>query len=218
MSRYTLELRKIVESNNMVVFDFEYDFYVDDVGLRENFENKFCDYYYFNEIGFETVARFKHFLKSELNLKMDYYKQLYETELKSKNIEFLLNKDLKETFVRDIENKISSTTNSKNENLGVNFTENENRFHDTPQSKLKSIDKYLTTLNKDNSKSGDMMKGISEVDNLNNLNGKEITELVSKGNIGTTSSAQLLRDWRDVLINIDELLIKDLNDLFLKIY
>ena len=46
----------------------------------------------------------------------------------------------------------------------------------------------------------------------------EKTELLSQGNIGVTSSAELLQKWREVLINIDEMIIKDCHDLFMQVY
>ena len=46
----------------------------------------------------------------------------------------------------------------------------------------------------------------------------ETTSLVSQGNIGITSSAELLQKWREVLINMDEIIIKDCRDLFMRIY
>ena len=46
----------------------------------------------------------------------------------------------------------------------------------------------------------------------------ETTQLTSKGNIGVTSSAELLEKWRKVLINIDELIINECSDLFMMVY
>ena len=65
MSKYTLELRRIHETYK--VFNFDYDFYVNSEAIKTKFEEKFIDEYYFNEIGFETVARFQHRLKTKLN-------------------------------------------------------------------------------------------------------------------------------------------------------
>ena len=77
--------------------------------------------YYFHEIGFETITRFKHSLKAHLNKKMPYYTQLYKSELASEKIDFLLNKDLKETFIREIEGSDSltgsNTDNTRNTSL-----------------------------------------------------------------------------------------------------
>ena len=47
---------------------------------------------------------------------------------------------------------------------------------------------------------------------------EEKTELLSQGNIGITSSAQLLKEWREVLINMDKIIIDSCNELFMKLY
>ena len=46
----------------------------------------------------------------------------------------------------------------------------------------------------------------------------ETNTLTSKGNIGVTSSAELLEKWRKVIINIDELIINECSDLFMQVY
>ena len=46
----------------------------------------------------------------------------------------------------------------------------------------------------------------------------ETNTLTSKGNIGVTSSAELLEKWRKVIINIDELIINECYDLFMGVY
>ena len=83
--RYSIELREFVEDPLFVLFDFDYPFYSDDLTMKEEFENRFIEHYYFHEIGFETVARFKHYLRSRLRDVMPYYSQLYESELKAKD-------------------------------------------------------------------------------------------------------------------------------------
>ena len=88
MSSYTLELRHIHQTHK--VFNFDYDFYTDSDIIKSKFEEKFIDEYFFHEIGQETVARFQHRLRTRLNKIMPYYKQLYNTELASKDINFLL--------------------------------------------------------------------------------------------------------------------------------
>lgn len=216
MSNYTLELRNIVESCNMTLFDFPYNFY--DETLKTNFEQKFINHFYFDEIGFETVPKFKHRLMTKLNDIYPYYKQLYETELACKDINFMLNKDLKETFIRELTNTSTmnnnsegtSTSNSNGEGIGINS--------DTPQSSVDDIEKYMSNasknINNNTSTSSDTNNSSSSSEN----NGRETTELLSQGNIGVTSSAELLQKWRDVLINIDMLMFEELSELFMSIY
>lgn len=66
MSKYTAELRTIID-NNFDIFDFTYTrsaeskAIVTDEGLKQGF----IDHYYFREVGFETLERFKHKLKTQ---------------------------------------------------------------------------------------------------------------------------------------------------------
>ena len=60
--------------------------------------------------------------------------------------------------------------------------------------------------------------GHSQSESNNNRQLSEETTLISRGNIGVTSSASLLEKWREVLLDMDELIIKDLEFLFMKIY
>lgn len=213
MAKYTLELRTIYEDTNVKLFDFDYDLY--DNNLKPIFEKKFFEYFYFDEIGQPTIQRFKHMLKSKLHMIMPYYQQLYETELRCGEVDFMLNKDLTETFVREIEN--SSNGNTSINSNGSNNNTNLSLHSDTPQSKLVlEIEKYMSSADKDTSNSNYNDTNTS-VNSINN-NGIEKTELVSKGNIGVTSSAELLRKWRSILINIDELIFKDMQDLFMQVY
>ena len=212
MAKYTLELRTIYEDPNFKLFDFDYEFY--DNALKSNFERKFFEHYYFDEIGFPTIQKFKHMLKAKLNLIMPYYKQLYNIEVQSINVDFLLQKDLKETFVREIEN--SSNMNGNISSNGSNNSENININSDTPQSKIDDIEKYMSNASKDKAITSYNDSNISSTDTSSN--GYEKTEFTSKGNIGVTSMATLVEKWREILINIDEMILNDLQDLFMQVY
>ena len=216
MAKYTIELRTLNNPPFFKLFDFKYDFYEE--SKKEQFEQKFIDYFYMREIEHATAEEFKHELRTKLNLIAPYYKQLYETELKSKNIEFLLNKDLKETFIREVESDTESLSNFNNESNGKAKVETLSTTNDTPQNRIDDLDKYISSASKDKNASD-----TSSIDNgssisQNSNTAKEETTLISKGNIGTTSSAQLLRDWRDVLINIDMMILEECEELFFKLF
>ena len=274
MNRYTIELHYIEEDLGYNLFNENFPFY--EPTLREQFVKKFYDKYRFREIGAETIYRFKVMLNGRLNLIMPYYTQLYHTELEAKKINFLLNKDLKETFIREItgqnnveststsrtsgENNIenTSTSNTTGENnveststtntSGVSNSTSEGRFLDTPSSRIsdEELDGYLTSAQKDkvngtttangtsvntslgrnatnettrsNSLGKTSSNETSTNTSLGNNNQREVTDLISQGNIGITSSGQLLEDWRKTLINIDMMILNDLNDLFFGLY
>lgn len=216
MANYTLELRQIVESCNYNLFDFDYNLY--DNELKEQFEQKFIDYFYFDEIGFKTVEIFKHRLRTKLNIIYPYYKQLYETELRCLDVDFMLNKDLKETYIRESKNLHESNLNSNNvsndksnsEGLGINS--------DTPQSSVDDIEKYMSSATKNKMNNTSVINDELNSNSTNNSQSSEKTELLSQGNIGVTSSAELLSKWRDILLNIDLMIFEELRELFMLIY
>ena len=210
MSSYTLELRHIHQT--FKVFNFDYDFYTDSDIIKSKFEQKFIDEYYFHEIGQETVARFQHRLRTRLNKIMPYYKQLYDTEIAAKDINFLLNKDLTETFERVVTGESSSIndltvsdqgeTNNKESNI-----ENGNASLELENGSLTNVSKTSLSNNTNSNNTS-----------RDNTNQNEITTLKSQGNIGITSSAELLEKWRSVIINIDQMIIDACDDLFMQVY
>lgn len=214
-SRNTIELSYIQDDPDFDLFSFDYDFY--EPMLKKQFENKFMDFYRYKEIGFETIERFQRQLMSKLNMIMPYYRQLYITELRSKDIDFMLNKDLKETFERALSSDDESIMKSLMESLSKNINEStSNTTH--KESVLNNInanigDNKLTGMSSDEgTDSGTSTQTGNDTSNSTSntkSNLKETTTLISQGNIGVTSSAELLEKWRNVIINIDRMIIED---------
>lgn len=208
MSKYTIEINQIVNDLDFNLFDFEYNLY--DNELKSVFEKKFIDHFYFYEIGLTPIARFKKALQIKLNDIYPYYKQLYQTELRCNDIDFMLNKDLKEQYTRELTGNSSvnqsSTSTSNDTSLNIN--------NDTPQNKIDDLDQFMTSASKNTDNSTMNSNGTNTTEN----NSTETYSLVSQGNIGVTSSAELLEKWRNVLINIDQLIFEECNDLFMLIY
>ena len=207
MSKYTLELRYMYEDENFKLFDFPYNLYDND--LKPWFEEKFYQHFMFYEIGFDTIGMFKQRLMSKLNDIFPYYKQLYETEIRTKGIDFMLNKDLKESYVREL----TSNSNSNQEsNVSSNSLTTAGQLTPSLIANSQKIDKFMDTAQKDNSSSNSTSTGES------NGNSREEYTLTSQGNIGITSSAELLTKWRETLLNIDLMIFEECNDLFMQIF
>ena len=217
MSSYTIELRQI-ENCICYLFPKNFPFYTDSEELRKNFIQKFYDEYMFREIGFETVDRFKKSLLGKLNKIMPYYTQLYQTELESKNINFLLNKDLIETFEREITGSSEINSNATTNSSGTSTANSNDIMYDTPNSRIDDITKYPTQGSQGENNASSQSNGTSTSNQTGENTQSEKTSLISKGNIGVTSSAQLLKEWRDVIINIDEMILNDLEDLFMLLF
>ena len=207
MSKYTLELRYLYKDKKFKLFDFPYNLYDND--LKPWFEEKFFQHFMFYEIGFDSVAMFKQRLMSKLNDIFPYYKQLYETEIAAKNVDFLLNKDLKESYVREL---TSSNNSSQESNATSNGLSTAGQLTPSLIANSQKIDKFMDTAQKDESSSNATSSGESTG------NSKEEYTLTSQGNIGITSSAELLDKWRQVLLNIDLMIFEECNDLFMQIF
>lgn len=208
MSKNTIEINQLVNDLDFNLFDFEYNLY--DNELKSVFEKKFIDHFYFYEIGLTPIARFKKALQIKLNDIYPYFKQLYQTELRCNDIDFMLNKDLKEQYTRELTGNSSvnqsSTSTTNDTSLNIN--------NDTPQNKIDDLDQFMTSASKNTDNSTMNSSGTNSAEN----NSTETYSLVSQGNIGVTSSAELLEKWRNVLINIDQLIFNECNDLFMLIY
>ena len=207
MSKYTLELRYLYEDENFNLFDFPYNLYNND--LKPWFEEKFYQHFMFYEIGFDTIGMFKQRLMSKLNDIYPYYKQLYETEIRTKGIDFMLNKDLKESYVREL---ISNSNSNQESNVTSNGVSTAGQLTPSLIANSQKIDKFMDSAQKDNSSSSSTSTGES------NGNSKEEYTLTSQGNIGITSSAELLTKWRETLLNIDLMIFEECNDLFMQIF
>ena len=237
MANYTMTIGEMMNDTlTKNIFPSVYEFYLDDEQVRKAFEEKFINHYYYREIGFESPFMFIHKLESHLKLNMPYWKQLYQTELESRNISFMLNKDLKETFIREIdtENQTSgtnttqqnSTSSSSASQSGTSSNTHKESGINDGVAQVSLNDGYLTgassdtgdTTNSGTSSSSDDIETTGTSSQTGNEKMVDKPELLSQGNIGITSSALLLNEWREVLINMDKIIIDSCSDLFLKIY
>ena len=193
MGKYTLTIQEIL-SNNVNIFDFDYSFYNE--SYKKGFEKKFLDRFLFDEIGAETVARFKHNLRTMLNEIMPYYTHLYETTIYDYNP--TLNYDLQEVIIRDVSNEQEEegtiTDSNKNYDTPVNFNGN---YKNSPSN-------------------------INDNENTNNISRRglvsEVHKRNTKGNIGVMTTQDLIMKERDIIINIDKLILEELNILFMGVY
>ena len=217
MSKYTIELRTVV--NHTDIFNnLDFPFYSDSVELKEKFKKQFIEYYYYDEIGFSTINKFVSRLHNLLFIKMDYYKQLYATELRCKEIDFMLNKDLEETYEKEVNSNSQSNNLTKANGNVTNTVNSESKNLTTPNQHFTLENNYVDGINQTDGKNISNTSNNIQSENTSKGNGTEITKLVSKGNIGVTSSAELLDKWRKVLININEQIIDDCSILFMGVY
>ena len=226
MSNYTIELRFLENPPMTKLFDFEYDYYMKDLVSEEvyqqkkkEFENKFLEFYYFDEIGYKTPDRFKQRLKNYLDMGFKKWQERYNTELEvqKQNINFLLNKDLIEERITEGNATGTATSTSTSTSNTNNNSSNKNTVNDTPDTRFTTTENFATSITTDETISNSSNTGNGETTNTSNQNSNVNERFISKGNIGVTSSAELLEKWRDVIIDIDNEIIEDAEKYFMQI-
>lgn len=194
MEKTTITLGEIIE-NNVNIFDFQYPFYNEE--RRKQFEQHFIEHFYFDEIGQETVARFKQRLKIKLNLIMPYWNKIFIADELEQRI--LDNYDVTETYTRDVVNN----TNATNENV------NRNLSSDTPTTKVdfENVD-FFSNIVKDIGNNTSNVKGDS----------KESWTRHIEGNYGVQTDADAIVKYWESLKKIELEIFNDCSDLFMEVY
>ena len=213
MAKYTTTIRNLMDNN----FDFGLkDYPIFDEEYREILNNKILMHYYMDEIGFETAGLFKVYLNNKMNEIMPYYNELYK-----KQKDLLLNFDkttnLTETFTRDNTTNTNTKSNSTSSNTASGSSKNV--YQDTPMGSItqQDIDNYDHASNQEFNKN----QNTSSIEDNSNLTGKA-TSLenyirTKTGNNGRLYGIEILKMIKNNYMNIDEMVINELQDLFMGI-
>lgn len=206
----TMTLGELIE-NNVNIFDFDYPFYNEE--RRKQFEQHFIEHFYFDEIGQETVARFKHRLKIKLNLIMPYWNKIFLADELEQRI--LDNYDVTETYEKEV---IDNTTQTSNGTVtSTNEKTSKNLESDTPVTKtdLDNID-YFSNITKDiaNGRNDTTSNNSNNVQNTN----KENWTRNIQGNYGVQTDANAIVQYWESLRMIELEIFNQLNVLFMEVY
>lgn len=212
MSKYTTELRKIIETRGEEevlgwFMDYELTDYLtqDEINVimergtwsKERLAHKILDHYYMREIGFETVGLFRHQVKVAMQEIMEEKLPL----IYSAAIQYdpLVNVDFTEEYTG--QNAGNSTSNSS----GLTVQS------DTPQGQINKTSilggKYASSTS------------ANDIDDTTATSGSESYTKRTRGNSGISATAQkMVQQYRDNIIMIDRDIIRDLSSLFMSIY
>ena len=190
-SLVTLTLRDLVESG-FCLWDHDNPFPIWEEAHRTELEQKIVNHYAFRQIGFETPGRFKFELNNRLREIMPYYIKIWKTtQYKYNPIE---NYNMEEGSTDKVKNESKDTHDAKS------------RFSDTPQAEISNLDKYLTSATLEDGSASS--KGEGRTDH----------SAWRHGNIGVTTTQQMIEQERNVTIDVDIKIIDELSDLFLGVY
>lgn len=194
-SETTKELRYFLD-NGACLFDPEDKYPIWNEDHRPELEKKITDHYLMSQIGFETFGRFKHELNTRMREIMPYYVEMWKTtQFKYNPIE---NYNMEERMVDD-------TTSS-----GTSSASGLEKYNDTPMTEIANLkdhlNKHLTTATQNDS------EGKSEgKSNMTHTGTRH-------GNIGVTTTQQMITQEREIILNLDKLIIDELQDLFLGVF
>ena len=232
MASYTMQLRKVIEYFGREEVenwfkDYDLSHYLTptqieqitkfNVWSKDRLAEKIVDNYYMREIGFETPALFKHYAKIEMKKIMErYLPKIYSNFLE---YDPLSNVDFTETYTREISgetaNSGSSNSTSQNNSSGLNVNS------DTPQGQISKqailSGSYASQTNASETESE--IEDNTTTENQGTSNTIETFTRHEEGDNGVIITNQrLVKEYREIIVAIDEEIINELNCLFMGIY
>ena len=233
MASYTIELRKLVDIyySRQEVEGWFKDYNLADyltptqieqitkfnVWSKDRLAKKIVDHYYMREIGFETPELFKHYAKVTMQEIMErYLPKIYSNFLE---YDPLSNVDYTETYTREISgesaNEGSSSSTSTQNAEGLNITNN------TPQKKITKQDletgAYASQVSQSNTETG-----IEDETTTSNSGTSSTVETFTRHEEGDNgviiTNQRLVKEYREIIVAIDEEIINELGSLFMAIY
>ena len=243
MSKYTTQLRWIVENEQKVVPYSEKERYtkavyrkiglseypIYDETYRRILNDKIIDHFFFREIGFETVAQFAWYMRRTMNEIMPYYNKLYEAELMVDDPLSDFDKTWRETWDRDIDDTgtIGNVNESTTEVDTSGTTNNRNVFQDTPRSLLGNTGTptienadYATTVTYDDGGSTDESTTTvnGEATRTTDMNRDDSGWRERNESGRNVAQIELFEKLKDKYMNLDMEIINHLEDLFMGLW
>ena len=228
MARYTVQLRKVIETigeDQVLKWFQDYDLtnyltfeeikVITDKGTwsQARLARKIIDHYYMDEIGSETVALFKHRVKVAMQEIMEEKLPLiYSASLQYNP---LTNVNYTETYTGEntTANITSSNSTATSDSSGLTVNS------DTPQGQINK--QSILNGSYASSTSANEIEDTANTTSSGNSNGSG-TQVYTKhfeGNQGISATYQkMIEQYRDNIRMIDREIIEDLRDLFMIIY
>lgn len=203
LAKYTIELGSLIK-NGFDIGLSEKDYPIFDENYRKVLNQKIIDHYYLNEIGQETAERFKFTLNRTMREVMPMFNKLYLSE--KLNVEPITRYSVTETGNRKSGGKTNIT--------GTTQTNDKNVYSEVPNGLLRQID-----IDADTYATNATLQRNDNTSNANTLaeNTEDYVRSIT-GNNPSKTDIEMLKEYRDSLINIDMLVIESLSKCFMGIF
>ena len=231
MAHYTIELRKLIYYYGLPEIeswfsDYELSDYltesqiqtIENAGIwsKEKLATNIVEWYYMREIGLETPALFEHYAKATMKRVMEKYLPVIYS--KCLNYNPLHNIELSETLEKEGEE--SGSNSSSNSSSSSSSASSLTIGSDTPQGQitkeniLNGTYASSTSANESEGSSEDSSSSESEgtlsksESYTKNINGKDSRK----------SYQELIKEYRDNIVDINSKIISELDSLFMGLY
>lgn len=228
MASYTVELRKLIDLFGRDTVEgwfknYKLEYYLTPVQIaqiekfnvwsKDRLAEKIVDHYYMREIGFETPTLFEHYAKVTMQEIMErYLPKIYSNFLE---YDPLSNVDFTETYTREIAGSSEGKSNSTSQNNASGLNIN----NDTPQTKITRQDLdtgvYASQVNQ-----SDTSSNIEDETNAESSSNtiEKFTRHEEGDNGVIITNQRLVKEFREIIVAIDEEIINELGKLFMAIY
>lgn len=185
---------------------------------RDTLGEKILYHFYTREIGFETAFLFLQKINEKMNLIMPYYNKLYESEL----LKFNPLEDANETIEHEEHYESTDRSDRKDSSSTTvqSDTNNVQKYSDTPQGSIANLqqDRYLTNATIDSSDVNQVTGVISSsgADSQGKNDGKYTTK--RSGKSGSNTFSAMLKEYRETFLNIDQMIMAELEPLFMQLW
>ena len=224
MSRYTTQYGTLYDSGFQPLISGLSEYPIFDENHRAELNQKIYNRYRFREIGFETAAMFTHYFITTINEIMPLYNELYKTAAAS--YDFLTDSDLTETenIATNTSSSGSATASSNDASQSATTAHEARARSDTPQGHFNfnsvSENEYLTD--------AEVTDGTTAVSTNANGQTASNTSAQGAGQSARTkritgkspgkSYAEMIKEYRAQILNIDKMILDELNTCFMGVY
>ena len=212
MAVATIMLRDVVRLTNDHIGLDEYPIF--DESYRKTLNDRIKRTYWLQEIAHETVDIFVWRLSLKMDLIMPRYNRMYLAE--TQNTDPLDGNRHYNMTGQDGTSQNTGTNRQSSTGTGENTSKGRTVGSDTPQTRLAGDGDYATSISDASTSGTSTSKNDSSSNSSSNSSYNNNQHSESWGYSG--SKARAIADYRGTLLNVDDLVIAELSDLFLGLW
>lgn len=224
MSRYTVQYGTVYDSGFEPLLQGLASYPIYDESHREELNQKIYNRYRFREIGFETAAMFTHYLITTLNEIMPMYNELYRSAALEYDI--LTDADYMEDEGVQTESHSTGTASSESHSVSAGSTTSHdaNAHSDTPQGSFNfsavTANDYLSDADVSDATGSTTGSADDSSSSRTGTDGSGASQRQRHvhGKFPGRTYAELVKEFRETVLNIDKMILDDLATCFMGVY